>query len=260
MYFNKILSDRALGNPLLNNSVLTHYKSHANSIKKLGFSSILLVLLMLLITTSFFLWSYYEQALVLNNQKEIAVLKNFALGCGILSFGLAFIASIKPQYSLILSLFYSISAGIFITGLSIVAEMRFPGIALLTVQITLVAFLVMYLLFSFQLIHSSKKFKLIIYVLTSTIALVYLLSFLLRLMDISIPFIHESSIGGIAWSGFVLVIAILNLVVDFDKIKNLNNSAPYYVKWYVALSLMVSLVWIYIATLRVLMKLKQFNK
>ena len=71
------------------------------------------------------------------------------------------------------------------------------------------------------------------------------------------PFIHESGLMGIGFSLFVVVIAALNLVLDFDFIENGETSgAPQYMEWYGAFGLMVTLVWLYIEMLRLLAKLR----
>jgi uncharacterized YccA/Bax inhibitor family protein len=73
-----------------------------------------------------------------------------------------------------------------------------------------------------------------------------------------IPLIHESGLVGIGFSVFVVVIAALNLVLDFDFIENgAKAGAPAYMEWYGAFGLIVTLVWLYIEILRLLSKLRQ---
>ena len=71
------------------------------------------------------------------------------------------------------------------------------------------------------------------------------------------PFIHEAAGSGIGFSLFVVVIAALNLVLDFDFIENgVEQGAPKYMEWYGAFGLMVTLVWLYLEFLRLLSKLQ----
>ena len=66
-----------------------------------------------------------------------------------------------------------------------------------------------------------------------------------------------SGIVGIGFSLFVVVIAALNLVLDFDFIENgAAHGAPQYMEWYAAFGLMVTLIWLYIEILRLLAKLR----
>jgi len=79
----------------------------------------------------------------------------------------------------------------------------------------------------------------------------------LGFFGIHIPYIHESGLVGIGFSLFVVVIAALNLVLDFDFIeKGEENGAPRYMEWYAAFGLMVTLIWLYIEFLRLLAKLR----
>ena len=72
-----------------------------------------------------------------------------------------------------------------------------------------------------------------------------------------IPFIHESGLIGIGFSLVVVVIAALNLVLDFDFIENGEKmGAPKFMEWYGAFGLLVTLVWLYIEILRLLAKLR----
>ncbi len=59
------------------------------------------------------------------------------------------------------------------------------------------------------------------------------------------------------FSVFVVAIAALNLVLDFDFIEaGAEQGAPKYMEWYGAFSLMVTLVWLYLEILRLLAKLR----
>jgi len=71
------------------------------------------------------------------------------------------------------------------------------------------------------------------------------------------PFIHESGLIGIGFSLFVVVLAALNLVLDFDFIENgAQIGVPKYMEWYAAFGLTVTLIWLYIEILRLLAKLR----
>ena len=108
------------------------------------------------------------------------------------------------------------------------------------------------------LIKATENFKLGVVAATGGIALLYLVSLGMRLMGFgSIGFIHESSMIGIAFSGFVVVIAALNLVLDFDFIEQgVEQGAPKYMEWYAAFGLLVTLVWLYLEIQRLLGKLQ----
>ena len=85
----------------------------------------------------------------------------------------------------------------------------------------------------------------------------YLATIVLGFFNINIPMIHDNGIVGIGFSLFVIVIAALNLVLDFDFIETgAEQGAPKYMEWYGAFGLMVTLVWLYIEFLRLLAKLQ----
>ena len=107
------------------------------------------------------------------------------------------------------------------------------------------------------LIKATENFKLGVVAATGGIIIVYLVTFLLGLFGFhQIGFIHGSGLIGIGFSLFVVVIAALNLVLDFDFIESgAARGAPKYMEWYAAFGLMVTLIWLYIEILRLLAKL-----
>ena len=106
-------------------------------------------------------------------------------------------------------------------------------------------------------IQATENFKLGVVAATGGIFLVYLVSFILSLFGGGIPFIHSSGLIGIIFSLFVVGIASLNLVLDFDFIEQgAEDGAPRYMEWYAAFGLMVTLIWLYIEIVRLLVKLR----
>ena len=106
------------------------------------------------------------------------------------------------------------------------------------------------------LIKATENFKLGIVAATGAIGLIYMASFILGFFGIQIPYIHGSGIIGIVFSLVVVVIAALNLVLDFDFIEQgAEKGAPKYMEWYASYGLLVTLVWLYIEILKLIMKL-----
>jgi len=69
--------------------------------------------------------------------------------------------------------------------------------------------------------------------------------------------LHEGTPLGIGFSLFVITIASLNLVLDFDFIEQgIEQGAPKQMEWYAAFGLIVTLIWLYVAILRLLSKLR----
>jgi uncharacterized YccA/Bax inhibitor family protein len=107
------------------------------------------------------------------------------------------------------------------------------------------------------LVRATENFKLGIFAATGGIAILYLVSMVMGFFGKSIPFIHGSGPIGIGFSLVVVVIAALNLVLDFDFIeRGAEAGAPKYMEWYAAFGLLVTLVWLYLEMLRLLSKLQ----
>ena len=116
----------------------------------------------------------------------------------------------------------------------------------------------MYLLYSFKIIKATAKFKAIIITATAGIAIFYLLTWALSFFGIDVAFLHEGSAMGIGFSLFVVAIAALNLILDFDMIeKGTEMGAPKYMEWYGAFGLLVTIVWLYLEILRLLSKISK---
>jgi uncharacterized YccA/Bax inhibitor family protein len=106
-------------------------------------------------------------------------------------------------------------------------------------------------------IRVTENFRLGIIAATGAVMLIYLATFILGLFGIAIPYIHENGLIGIGFSLVVVVIAALNLVLDFDFIEQGSTKrAPKYMEWYAAFGLMVTLIWLYLEILRLLTKIR----
>lgn len=107
--------------------------------------------------------------------------------------------------------------------------------------------------YKFGLIKATKKFRSMIVTATGAIMLIYLVNMGLSMFGASIPFLHQGGMMGIGISVFIIGIATLNLILDFDNIeRGANAGAPKHMEWVTSLGLLVTLVWIYIEILRLL--------
>jgi uncharacterized YccA/Bax inhibitor family protein len=106
-------------------------------------------------------------------------------------------------------------------------------------------------------IKATENFKLGVFAATGGIFFIYLIGFVMSLFGASIPLVHSSGTFGIVFSLFVVGVAALNLVLDFDFIEQgAAGGAPKYMEWYGAFGLLVTLVWLYLEMLRLLAKLQ----
>ena len=225
------------------------------------------VLLCLLVAAAGYTWAQ-TQALTTTAQTaeaadpaaRLAVPSNaytFMLIGSIGGFLVSMITIMKPRVSPYSAPLYAILEGLALGGISTIFEYRFHGIVLEAVELTFGTLAALLLAYSSGLIKATENFKLGIVAATGGICLVYLASFVLGFFGISIPLIHTSSPVGIGFSAFVVVIAALNLVLDFDFIENgVRQGAPKYMEWYGGFGLLVTLVWLYLEILRLLSKLR----
>ena len=152
---------------------------------------------------------------------------------------------------------YAILEGLFLGGLSTLAEAAYPGVAILAVAITLSIFTGMLLIYRLRLIAYTENFRIALASAVIGIVMIYLISMILLMFGIPVPMIHGSGPIGIAFSVFVIAIASLCLVADFDFIENgVERKAPKVLEWRAVFGLLVTLIWIYIEVLRLLMKLQ----
>ena len=86
------------------------------------------------------------------------------------------------------------------------------------------------------LIRATQKFTLWVVAATGGIFVVYLINMVIGFFGIQVPGIFGSGIVGILFSGFVVVIAALNLILDFNFIEQgAAQGAPKYMEWYLSL-------------------------
>ena len=175
---------------------------------------------------------------------------------------LALITIFVPKVSPVTSPFYALAEGLFLGALSAIFEMMYPGIAFQAIGLTFCTLFAMLLLYTTGVIRATPAFQRGLMAATLGIMLVYLMTFVLGMFSVNIPYIHSASVGGSSWIGigfnlFVVVIAALNLVLDFNFIEEgAKRRAPKYMEWYAAFGLLVTLVWLYIEILRLISRLR----
>jgi uncharacterized YccA/Bax inhibitor family protein len=172
-------------------------------------------------------------------------------------FIVALITVFKKQWAVITAPIYSLLEGLGLGGISAIFEAQYPGIVIQAVGLTFGTLFCLLIAYKSGMIKVTENFKLGIVAATGGIMLVYVANLLLGFFGIHMSFIHGSGIIGIGFSLFVVVIAALNLVLDFDFIESGEaRGAPKYMEWYAAFGLMVTLIWLYIEMLRLLAKLR----
>jgi len=211
-----------------------------------------LMMLLLLVGSAAFTWSMLVQG---------QNVYGFILGGAIVGFIAVLVSSFKPQYSPVLAPAYAVCEGLFIGGVSALFEMQYPGIVIQSVGATFMTFLVCAWLYRSKIVQVTQRFRSVLIAATLAIFSYYLVTFILTFIFPNFTPIHYgSSLMSIGISIFVIVIAAMNLFLDFDQIeRGAQAGHPKYMEWFGAMGLMVTLVWLYIEFLRLLSKLNSRN-
>jgi uncharacterized YccA/Bax inhibitor family protein len=216
------------------------------TLNKFGFTAIMLV------AGAFFSWrAVYENA---------GYAPLLMWGGLIVGFILALIVIFKPGTAPMLVPAYGVMEGLFLGGISATYDFVFsrnmPNIITNAVGLTVGTVVAMYFLYKFGVIKATERFKSVVFTATAGVAVFYLITMVVRMFGVQVPFMHDSSMLGIGLSLVVVVIAALNLIIDFDFIEQgAVQGAPKYMEWYGAFSLMVTIVWLYLEILRLLSRL-----
>jgi uncharacterized YccA/Bax inhibitor family protein len=241
------------GNPALSERKFSSFPSQYDSTGRMtadGTANKTGLLLLIALVPALFVWSRHFSG---ESVSGLVLLGAFG---GLIT---GIVTSFKPEWSPITAPLYAGLEGLMLGGLSAVMDAVYPGIALQAAGLTFGVLFVMLALYKTRIIRVTETFRTVIFAATGGVALVYLVSMLMRMfMGTPIPFIHQGGIIGIVFSLVVVGIAAFNLVMDFDFIETAaNEGAPKYMEWYGAFGLMVTLVWLYIELIRLLAKLRE---
>lgn len=190
------------------------------------------------------------------NTMDIAVVQPYMIGGFVGGFIIAIIIVFKKTMATYLATVYCAFEGLALGGLSAFMDASYPGIVLQAILITFSILFSLLLIYKLRMIKVTENFKMVVAAATGGIFIVYLISFVGSMFGFNLPYIHGNGTFGIIFSLVVIVIASLNLVMDFDFIeKGAEARAPKYMEWYGAFGLMVTIIWLYLEILRLLAKL-----
>ncbi|MCH2669621.1 MAG: Bax inhibitor-1/YccA family protein [Gammaproteobacteria bacterium] len=210
------------------------------------------MLLALLVLSATYTWNLFFQ------DGNPAAVMPATIGGAIGGLVFALVTIFKKQWAGITAPIYALLQGLFLGGISAIFESQYPGIVIQATGLTLGTLASLLLLYKLGIIKPTENFRLMIVSATMGIGVLYLISFVMNMFgSTGIGFIHSNGLFGIGFSLFVVAIAALNLVLDFDFIEQgSEHGAPKYMEWFGAFSLMVTLIWLYLEMLRLLAKLR----
>lgn len=170
---------------------------------------------------------------------------------------LSFVSVIWPRSTRYTALPYALCEGICLGAISSIFELRYPGIAVISVALTSATAIGMLLLYRLEIIRVTETLKSVIFSATAGIAFTYGIVLLMGLFGFNTSsFFESSSLYSVGFSFFVVGIAAFNLLLDFALIEeSVENQLPKYMEWYAAFNVLVTLVWLYLEILRLMSKL-----
>lgn len=242
------------GNPALRadtfSNAVTSYNHGNDAMTLSGTVNKSFIVITALLISAGFVWNLHYQA--------SPMVGPLLWGGVIGSFIVALVTIFKKEWSPLTAPLYGVLEGLALGGISAMADMRFPGIVIQAAALTMGVFVALLFAYKSGLIKPTENFKLGVAAATGGIAVMYLISMVMRMFGSPVAFLHDSSLLSIGISAVVIIVAALNLVLDFDFIEEGANrgNTPKYMEWYAAFGLTVTLAWLYLEILRLLMKLK----
>ena len=232
------------GNPVLTKETFNTVSSSSSQMTIEGTVNKTALSLFLLIGTGYLTFNPISPAII--------------FACGIGGFIVAIVTVFKKKWAPITVPIYAILEGALLGGISFMYNSLYDGIVTNAIFLTVGILLALLTAYRSGIIKPTENFKLGIFAATGGIAIVYLVNFIMGFFGSSMGImqIDNASPLSIGFSIVVVIIAALNLVLDFDFIEEgAENGAPKYMEWYGAFGLLVTLIWLYLEILRLLAKL-----
>ena len=244
-------------NPALSNAFTGEVARNSDQMTIPGTINRTGMLLLIAAATAFFSWNQSVQTSGVYGDRPVFVPTAWLWVGMIGGFVTALATIFKKSWAPISAPIYAAFEGLLLGALSGSFEVMFPGIVFQAMTGTFGTLGALLFAYRTGLIRATERLKLGIAAATGGIAIVYLIGLVMNMFGSHIPYIHESGGIGIAFSLFVVSVAALNLILDFDFIETgARRRAPKYMEWYSAFSLMVTLVWLYLEMLRLISKLR----
>ena len=227
------------GNPVLSKNTFTRSSDITGTMTINGTVNKTAISLFLLVGTGYLTFNSINSGLL--------------IGCGIGGFIVAIVTVFKKEWAPITVPIYAILEGGLLGGISFMYNSLYDGIVTDAIFLTVGILLSLLVAYRSGYIKPTENFKLGIFAATGGIAVVYLVNFVMGFFGSSMGImqIDNASPMSIGFSVVVVIIAALNLVLDFDFIEEgAEKGAPKYMEWYGAFGLLVTLIWLYLEILR----------
>jgi uncharacterized YccA/Bax inhibitor family protein len=166
---------------------------------------------------------------------------------------LVFATVARPRLAPITGIVYALGQGALVGSISKIYETFYEGIVFLALTATVTVFLGALALYAFRIIKVTQRTRSIIIIATVGIGLFYLATWILSIFNVNVPLVTGVGTGALVFSIVVVIVAAMNLLLDFSVIENgIRSGAPRSFSWFAAFGLMVTIIWLYIEILRLL--------
>lgn len=232
---NPFMSDKNYNEAILDSAI-----SEGKTMTVNGAVNKTFMLMGVLLVTAAFSWLYASSTLMWGG----------AIG-GLI---MVFVTIWKKEHSAILAPIYALCEGLFLGSISkFYALAAYSGIVMNAIMLTMAILFMMLFIYKTGIIKVTQKFRMGVVMATGAILVVYILSWVLGMFGVTIPFLHQGGMMGMGISLVIIGIASLNLLLDFDNFERGEQARePEYMEWFSAMGLLITLVWLYVEILRFL--------
>jgi uncharacterized YccA/Bax inhibitor family protein len=244
-------------NPVLKNDTFDSFAftgTQSESMTIRGTVNKTILMLMIVVLGATYTWKIFFDAP--DQVTGASKILGWMIGGAIGGFVVSLVTIFKKSWAAYTVPVYAILEGLFLGAISAFFNARFPGIVIQAVSLTFGTLFALLFAYKTGLIKATEKFKLGVIAATGGIAIFYFISFIISMFGVNMSIVWGNGLFSIGLSVFIVIIAALNLVLDFDFIeKGAMTGAPKYMEWFGAFSLLVTLIWLYIEFLRLLSKI-----
>lgn len=233
-------------NPAFSNSIWRNSSKKSARMSMSGFFFKSLLSIVLLGITTWYVWDLVY--------KGVDV-KWYTSGGLLAAIFFSLLTSFKRTWAPYTTPLYALAKGLFLGGISAYAEIRFPGMPMKAVSITILTFFIILLLYITRIVVVTKRFRSVVITAAITIMFIYIINWILTIFGLSLPFVWGTSWFAIGFNVVAAIVASFSLVLDFDFIDRKVGKAPKYYEWVATWGLLVTLVWLYVEILRLMKKL-----
>ena len=233
-------SNPAFSNYFFNNNETSSSCMTVKGILLKSFSSIIII-----IAISIGVWRLHSEG---------ADIKWYSMGGMLAAIVISIVISVRQHWAHILVPLYAIANGFFLGGITAYAHVHYPELPYQAIAVTMVTFIVMFLLYQTRIIVVTKKLRSVIITAATSIFIIYLISWILGFFGIEV-FIWGTSWAAIIFNILAAIFASLSLLLDFDFIERHKNKSPKYKEWLATWGILVTLVWLYVEVFRLMKKL-----